>query len=223
MPGVRIAENVFQVGGSALTRPEDAAIYLLRFGDEAALIDAGCGQGTSRLLSNIEDVGVSPSSVTTLLLTHCHFDHTGGAKAIRDALGCRVVAHALDAPFIESADSEVTAAEWYGARMVPCPVDVRLMGEEETIVVGDGVVTAIAIPGHSPGSVAFLVENGGKKVLFAQDVHGPLHPSLRSNRTDYLASLKRLLTVDADVLCEGHYGIFHGRARIAEFIHRFLR
>jgi len=160
--------------------------------------------------------------IRRLLLTHCHFGHAGGAKALRDQLGCRVVAHTLDATFIETGDGEVTAAGWYGARMTPCPVDVRLTADSTTLAVGDGFVTALAIPGHSPGSVAYLVDTRGQKILFAQDVHGPLHPALLSNREDYLASLRRLLDVDADILCEGHYGIFAGRDTITAFIQRFL-
>lgn len=44
-------------------------------------------------------------------------------------------------------------------------------------------------------------------------MHGPLHPALLSN-ADYQASLQRLIDLDADVLCEGHYGIFKGRQEI---------
>ena len=37
---MQITENAWQVGGSGQTSPEDAAIYLIRFGEAAALIDA---------------------------------------------------------------------------------------------------------------------------------------------------------------------------------------
>ena len=45
---------------------------------------------------------------------------------------------------------------------------------------------------------------------------------LRSNRTDYLASLERLLALNADILCEGHYGIFRSKPVVARFIHSCL-
>ena len=82
---------------------------------------------------------------------------------------------------------------------------------------------AVHIPGHSPGSVAYLTSSSGLKILFAQDVHGPLHPSLLSNAEDYLASLQRLIDLDADVLCEGHYGIYKGKENIARFVRSFMR
>ena len=217
-----ITDEVFQVGGYGFTDPSDAAVYLVSVGGHGALIDAGCGRATDLLLANVEAAGVNAGGIEWLLLTHCHFDHAGGAKLLRDRLGCRVVAHRLDAPYIESGDDEVTAASWYNASMVPCCVDRKLSADRETIDLGGRPIEAIAIPGHSPGSVAYVFSSGGLKVVFGQDVHGPLHPSLLSNREDYLASLQRLLDLDADILCEGHYGVFEGKDAVARYIRRFM-
>jgi hypothetical protein len=41
----KILPNLWQVGGAGFSSPEDAAIYLVRFGDKATLVDAGCGNG----------------------------------------------------------------------------------------------------------------------------------------------------------------------------------
>jgi glyoxylase-like metal-dependent hydrolase (beta-lactamase superfamily II) len=62
----------------------------------------------------------------------------------------------------------------------------------------------------------------GLKILFAQDVHGPLHPDLKSDAALYRRSLKLLLSLEADVLCEGHYGIYRGKPAVAAFIEQFL-
>ena len=48
----KILSDLWQVGGAGFTSAEDAAIYLVRFGDKAALIDAGCGNGHDLLKSN---------------------------------------------------------------------------------------------------------------------------------------------------------------------------
>lgn len=110
--GQEIYPNLWQVGGSGLSDPEDAAIYLIRSGDSAALIDAGCGNGHEILKSNIARCIPETVAIEYLLLTHCHFDHTGGAQAIRDEDGCQIVAHALDAVYLEARDSEVIGASW---------------------------------------------------------------------------------------------------------------
>jgi glyoxylase-like metal-dependent hydrolase (beta-lactamase superfamily II) len=220
---IKISDEVFQVGGPQLTAAQDAAIYVVNLAGHAALIDAGSGRANATLLRNIAAAGVDPAHLEWLLLTHCHFDHTGGARWLRDHLRLAVVMHEEDAPYVEVGDDEVTAASWYGAHLSPCPVDRKLAGAHAVIPLGDRSLEAIHIPGHSPGSVAYLLTSAGQKIVFAQDVHGPLHASLRSNAADYQASLKRLLALDADVLCEGHYGILTGRREIERFIRSFMR
>jgi glyoxylase-like metal-dependent hydrolase (beta-lactamase superfamily II) len=219
----RIKENLWQVGGSGLTDQADAAIYLVRFGDKAALIDAGCGQGRSRLKRNIGECLLPTDRLEYLLLTHCHYDHTGGAQAVRDEFGCLVAAHELDAVYLEEGDATVTAASWYGARMEPLSIDVKLRGEESELPIGGGSMRAIHWPGHSPGSVIYATRMDGELVVFGQDVHGPIHPSLRSDEKQYQASLAKLAALDADLLLEGHYGIFTTKKEVRRFIQSFMR
>jgi len=219
---VKITDEVFQVGGGAMTSYEDAAIYLIRFGGDAALVDAGCGKEVNRLFDNIGECGVEPSKIRYLLITHCHFDHTGGIEAIRDKTGCKVVAHALEAPYMENGDSVVTAANWYGTFFPPTTIDIKLEGDRSDIELGGRKITAVHTPGHSPGSVVYLTESDGLKVLFAQDVHGPLHENLLSNAKQYNRSLELLLTLDADILCEGHFGVFRGKEEVVDYIESFL-
>ena len=218
----KITDDIYQVGGGSFTSPEDAAVYFVRSGDRAALVDAGCGYSQSQLFKNIEACGVKLDRMEYLLLTHCHYDHTGGAQAVRDRTGCKIVAHEMEAGFLEEGDQRVTAAKWYGAFLEPFQVDMKLKGERQDLWVGQKRIEALHVPGHSPGSVVYVTESEGLKVLFGQDVHGPLDASLLSNRDDYRRSLKLLLSLQADVLCEGHYGVIRGTDEVADFIESFL-
>lgn len=219
---MKITGEIFQVGGGDLTAAGDAAVYLIHFNGCAALVDAGCGDSVTQILENVRRCGADPDRIEYLLITHCHFDHTGGADEVRSRTGCRIVAHDKDVSFMEKGDSVVTAAMWYGAEMKPFRVDRKLTQPRETLSLGDRPVEAIHTPGHSPGSVVYLTESEGLKVLFGQDVHGPLDARLLSNREDYLRSLELLLSLEADVLCEGHFGVFRGKDEVAGFIRSFL-
>ena len=210
------------MGGSEFTSHEDAAIYLINFDGHAALVDAGCGSSTERLFSNIRSCGVNLEDIEYLLITHCHYDHTGGAKDVKDMTGCQTVAHQLDAEFLEAGDDSVTAATWYGARLEPLVIERKLSLSREQIQLGDRNIEAIHTPGHSPGSVVYVTESQGLKVLFGQDVHGPLDASLLSNREEYLKSLDLLLSLNADLLCEGHYGVYVGKDEVQKFIRSFM-
>lgn len=219
---IPITDEIHQVGGSGLTAPEDAAVYLLARGAEAALIDSGCGKATDLLLANVEAAGVPLDCVRTLLLTHCHYDHAGGAAELRRRLDCVTIAHELDARVIESGDDEVSAASWYHSHLMPCAIDRKLRQEEVSLSIAGKALLAMHIPGHSPGSMAFVLESAGKRVLFGQDVHGPLDYSLRSDAVLYQASLRKLLGLRADVLCEGHYGVIAGCDNVERFIRGFM-
>jgi glyoxylase-like metal-dependent hydrolase (beta-lactamase superfamily II) len=223
MSKVRVTDEIFQVGGGPLTEPEDAAIYLVHFDGHAALIDAGCGFSQESLLANVRACGIRPEQIELLLLTHCHFDHTGGAASLRALLHCQTVAHQLDAGFLENGDNVVTAASWYGSTINPFIVDRKIATPREFIQLGERTIEAIHIPGHSPGSLVYLTESHGLRVLFGQDVHGPLDSSFHSNRKDYQQSLKLLLALEADILCEGHYGVYRGKREVKDFIRQFLQ
>lgn len=219
---MKITSNIFQVGGSSHSDEADAAVYLIRAGSEAALVDAGTGRATGEILANISELSVQPREIRYLFITHCHYDHTGGINAIRSATGCAVVAHGLDAGYIEAGDPEVTAASWYREEMEPTPVDIRVSGKEMAFPLGGLEVRFIHAPGHSPGSSVLTVVSDELLVLFGQDVHGPLNDGLLSNRHDYIESLKFLISLEADVLCEGHFGVYKGKKRVREFIESFL-
>ena len=218
-----ITREIFQVGGDGLTAAGDGAIYLINFGGNAALVDAGCGHAQKRLFKNIRACGVEPDQIQYLLITHCHFDHTGGIAGVREWCGCRVVAHELDARFLEEGNDTVTGAKWYGSTLEPLKIDMKLTGHCNEIELGEGLIHAIHVPGHSPGSLVYLTESEGLRVLFAQDVHGPIDEEiLLSNPEDYRRSLNLMISLEPDILCEGHLGIYRGRHEAADFIKSFL-
>jgi glyoxylase-like metal-dependent hydrolase (beta-lactamase superfamily II) len=220
---MEITSEIFEVGGGNLTSPDDAAIYLINFGEEAALVDAGTGRGTERLLANVEKCGVDPLRIKYLLITHCHYDHTGGAAELKRRIGVEIIAHERDALYLETGDNRVSAASWYGTALEPFRVDRKLSGAREQLLLGGRAIEVFHAPGHSPGSVVYLTQSDGLKVVFAHDVHGPLDPGLLSNREDYEKSLALLLSMEADILCEGHYGVFRGKAETAAFVRQFMK
>jgi len=220
--GVRVAilirNNLWQVGGRGLSHPSDAAVYLLRIGNKGVLIDAGTGRSHPELIQNIAECMKPDAQLEYILLTHCHFDHAAGARFVRKEYGCKIVAHELDAFYLESGDDRVTGAARHGATVEPFDVDIKLRGPESAIVVDGVTLRAIHCPGHSPGSVVYTVRMDGEIILFGQDVHGPIRSELLSNEEHYLASLAMLLNLDADLLLEGHFGVIETKSEVREFI-----
>jgi len=219
---MKITSNIFTIAGGSDSDSSDAMAYLVKSGHEAAVIDAGTGKATEKIIENIRNTGTDPLSVKYLFLTHCHFDHTGGANELREKTGCKIIIHDLDADYIELGDSDVTAASWYREVMKPTKVDIRVSGPKESFRVGSLDLHFYHTPGHSPGSSVLTVGSDGLLVLFGQDVHGPLNDMLLSSRRDYTESLEFLLSLEADILCEGHFGVYRGREEVHNFIESYL-
>ena len=215
---VRITRHVYCVGGPSLTDPYDCLIYLVDLDESLVLVDAGAGRSVEAILSNITRMGLNPESVSLLVLTHEHIDHVGGAADLRGRLGCQVAAHQAAAPAIEQGDQTASAASLYGLSVNPCPVDLRLMGKEGEIPGARGALCYLHTPGHTPGSIVLYFDDGGRRVLFGQDLHGPFSPAWGSDVSQWRASMERVLALEADILCEGHYGVYRGKHAVRQFI-----
>lgn len=213
----RIWRDVYQVGGADLTHSADGSVYLIDCGD-LVLIDAGAGLSFEELTANIKSLGFNPEKLKAVIATHAHIDHIGSLWQFRAAFGTQVIAHELDAGAIESGVG--VGAEFYGVEYFPCPVDVALKGPEDSLKYGPHELTVLHIPGHTPGGVAVYVDMG-KRVLFGQDVHGPYFlPG--ASPAQARASLQRLIDLEADILCEGHFGIYQPKGAVRQYIESYL-
>jgi glyoxylase-like metal-dependent hydrolase (beta-lactamase superfamily II) len=133
-----------------------------------------------------------------------------------------VVVHELDADAVESGDPRLTAASWYGTRLPRVRVDQRLRGEHEVLSVGGTELHCVHTPGHTPGSIGIYLDRGGKRVLFGQDIHGPFSAEFDSDISAWRESMEKLIGLQADILCEGHFGIFSGKKRVEAYIRGYL-
>ena len=222
MKSFEIVDNIFIVGGPDISDNRDGCVYLLNFGD-LVLIDSGAGWSVEAIINNINILKLVPEKITTILLTHCHIDHIGGAPDIRRRFGSRIYIHNLDAIALEKGDPGLTAATWYQTQFLPTRVDVKLSSPGESITIGGQEIVCIHTPGHTPGSISIYLERNGKRILFAQDLHGPLLEEFGSNLEDWDRSTRKLLDLDADTLCEGHFGIYKTKKAVRDYILAYRR
>jgi glyoxylase-like metal-dependent hydrolase (beta-lactamase superfamily II) len=219
----QIVRGVYLVGGPNVSHSDDATSFVMEFRDQLVLVDSGLGRSVPVILDNIRSAGLDPANISTLILTHCHIDHIGGAGELREKTGCRIAVHELDAEAVETGDSAKTAAGWYGRKLLPVMVDRRLTGPLESLPFGGETLHCLHTPGHTPGSISLYLDRDGQRVLFGQDIHGPFHPAFGSNVGMWAESMHKLLDLEADVLCEGHFGVFRTKDMVKKYIQRYLR
>lgn len=163
--------------GSALEEATSSMnILVAKMGDEVILVDAGMGYDS---LAAMAETDFSPDDITLVVITHAHGDHVLGL------LNEAGESNFPNAQFVISKDELIY---WQGRistdRAAQKPIltmmqtqGLRLIDMEENIIDG---VTAMPIPGHTPGQIALLFESDGEKLLHMADLlHSPMqfaHP-----------------------------------------------
>jgi glyoxylase-like metal-dependent hydrolase (beta-lactamase superfamily II) len=222
MKPYEIIKDIYIVGGPDITDGRDGCIYLINLG-ELILIDTGAGWSVDKIINNIKKLGLSSKGLNKVILTHCHIDHIGGVPEIKKRFGSKIYIHKLDAPPLETGDQILTAASWYQTTFPPTPVDVKFNLPEEVLTIGEQKIICLHTPGHTPGSISIYLDKEGKRILFGQDLHGPLLSEFGSNLEDYGRSTKKLLDLEADILCEGHFGIYKTKKDVKNYILSYRR
>ncbi|MFH1625208.1 MAG: MBL fold metallo-hydrolase [Pseudomonadota bacterium] len=217
-----VCEDVYLIGGQEISALEDCCVYLLNVG-ELVLIDTGAGRSYPLLVRNIEEIGLNPELISAVILTHCHIDHVGGTRSFREGYNCKVIAHGLDAATLENGDPDLTGASLYNINFSPVPVDIKLTQAKEILNFANQEVVCLHTPGHTPGSISIYMDRCGKRVLFGQDIHGPFLKGMGSDLEQWRDSMELLLSLDADILCEGHFGVYSPKDGVKEYIEGYLK
>ena len=129
-----------------------------------ALIDAGNDPGGAALLAELARRNVGPDAVTAIFFTHGHRDHTAGASLCPSATLYALDADVALAEGLERSHGPLTGM--LGAK--PTGLHVHDLKDGAVTIVGAKSIRAIAVPGHTAGSAAYLVSG----VLFLGDSAG---------------------------------------------------
>ena len=222
-----IAPGVHLLGGL-----KPAAVYAVETSEGLVLVDSGLQSDASLLKSQLASLQLDWKRVRAVLLTHSHGDHCGGAEHLRAETGAKIFAGRGDAAVLRAGKPrEAFFSIFFMPNDEPHPttVDVELEGGE-TIDFGDVRFQALATPGHTPGSICYLMERTGLRALFGGDVISMLRgdpdspstyrpalrwvhtrpylaPRYRGDARTFLTSVQRLRKLRVpDLVLPGHPG-----------------
>ncbi|NLX96165.1 MAG: MBL fold metallo-hydrolase [Rhodopirellula sp.] len=167
-----LVPELHEISRHLLVFPGPVNTGILRDGDKALLIDGGDGRVTAAL----GRLGIG--SVDRLLCTHHHRDSCCGAAELQ-ANGAKLIVPEAERRYFEN-----VADYWNDPKnrwhiyqfhphhlMLAEPVRVdAVVSDGEELVWGAAKIRVLATPGHTDGSVGYLIEVDGKRVIFSGDL-----------------------------------------------------
>lgn len=188
------------------------------------LIDAGLDSEAQAIKAELEARGLSAADVHTILLTHGHTDHWGGAAAFPQAT---VTIHEADAHLFSGSNEEgnpvlsALGGLMFGDAVPPAAYET--FSGEQVLQIDGETFEIFPVPGHSAGSIAILWHD----ILFLGDSAQKgesgleLPPEMFSeNQEQIKASLATLLDLDFSVIAPAHSDVIeaNGRDALQQFV-----
>jgi len=217
----RINEHCYQIDTEQWTLPKVGVVYVVK-SEKTFLIDAGTSQTNEKILSTLGEFKISPESVNAIVVTHEHYDHGAGAAGLLKKMPNAFVSSSEKTAETLRNPTELleTTKRHYGdADMLvsdyPPVSNVQVTGEGDRFNLGNGVsLEIVALPGHTLGSIGLFEPK--TKTFFAGDAvcnyneefefyMPPSFPEL-FDYEKYLKSLDKMLGIDFEYLCMGHFG-----------------
>jgi N-acyl homoserine lactone hydrolase len=192
--------------------------WLIRRGSEWLLWDTGVPQSAlndpkgwstlpklivyhldKTLTDQLAAIGLKTIDVTYVALSHTHGDHIGNVRLFPNST---VLMQRAEHAWIGSPDGpndNVNQLKALARKLLGTPKHLKLL-EGDTDVFGDGSVTLVSTPGHTPGSQSLLVhlKNSGFIILSGDVVHLEENfekntvPSLNTDKAASIASMDKV-------------------------------
>lgn len=145
---VKLFDNFYFVGTTAV------GAFIVDTGDGLVMLDTGCGDtDVAMMVSDMKKMGLNPSKIKLILISHEHFDHYGGVQYLKKNVcpDAKVAMSLIGWNMLQTVPLE---GPYIGTR--PQSMDIYLI-DGMKIKVGNTTFQIVSTPGHSPGCVSFII------------------------------------------------------------------
>lgn len=203
----RVYGNTYYVGTGGLSA-------LLVTGEAGhVLLDAGLAQSAPRIDANIRRLGFKTEDVKLIVVSHGHFDHSGGVASMQRHTGATVAASESTAAALRRGENTTDDPQFgFGKQFngFPRVGTVQVIRDQEMLNVGTIAITAHLIPGHSPGSTAYTWQSceSGRclNVVYADSLTSPSAPGFKYGHrlVEFRRSIEKVAALPCDIVLSPH-------------------
>jgi len=151
------------------------------------------------LTDQLAQIGLKPSDITRVAISHTHGDHIGNVGLLPNSA---IMMQRAEYSWVNSPNGpndNVNQLMALARKLLGTPKSLQLI-DGDTDVYGDGSVTLVSTPGHTPGHQSLLVhlKNSGFIILSGDVVHSEENfdknvvPSLNTNKAESIASMEKI-------------------------------
>lgn len=141
----KVFDNVYCIGSVSVVA------WVLETNDGLILIDSMWDDRDAQLIeTGMQELGLNPSELKYIIVTHGHGDHYGGANYLRNKYGASVVMTEVDTDLMYTLNTGANSA-----RSPKTKVDIFVKNQDK-ITLGDTEVTIVETPGHTPGGLSVI-------------------------------------------------------------------
>jgi len=218
--------NTYYVGVAGLSA------ILIDAGNELAVIDGGLPQSAQLIIENIRELGFDPRDVTTIMLSHAHFDHAGGMNALQKYTGAKILSSTQGAKALRAGallEDDPQFGQGAGHTGFPATQNVKAVTDGVDHVIGDTSVQGIYTAGHTPGGMSWTWQSCEEErclnVVYADSTSAVSAAGYRfsDGMGDTLrVSAERIAALDCDILLVTHPFYFDMQAKHARGREAFI-
>jgi len=202
--------------------------------ERPAIVDTGLGTNYERILEGLDEIGIAPDELESILLTHVHLDHAGGVGPLTDETDADVYVHASGARFLtdpgplwEGTKAAVGDAIRYYTEPKPIPQE-RIVPVEggDSIDIGGPTLDVHRAPGHAFHQVVF--HDTQSDAVFSGDAAGIYVPAIDAvvetspppgfDLEQVVADARMIGDLDPETICYAHFSPSPTNGRIDEYV-----
>jgi len=194
---MKITPEIFLLDGAE----PDSNVFCI---NNEIMVDCGSGFYVQETLDQMAEYGLNPKKITTIIITHAHFDHCGAANKWKKITKAKILVHENDKEALETGKG--TMAEEFEVKYKEVKLD-GILKEGDAIKTGNYIFKILHTPGHTPGGICLWDEKN--KILVSGDtlfLDGVGRTDFEGgNENELKKSIQKIKKLgDIDILLPGH-------------------